>query len=760
MTRLVLAIAAVLGTVARLEAQSCPAGSITSTLSGGNVYVVFAGTDTAKLNPLSQHTTHAAAMTAAASRGRLLADSTRRAQVFRVVPPRGDYIVTACAPATSPPPAPVPPPPPPPITPPPPPPVVPPPPPPVQPPPPPAPPVPVAGYRFLDSARVAGWRSMKAAGHPLWSMAVTQCPKTGTGSGDYGDQGLWCTILAVVNDDAAAAARGVEQLRRISLTPTDNDRREWVIENLLKRDALARWISDSDRVKIDAKLTRWAEIAMSINVGQYEGGISRADSDQLTGTACGVLMHDALFGTDYATRSNREGPFGGYVATAADRTTTINTLAAYVVLADRGPWIESSEYDMGTLPLLAMCNAATRTAYGRDVVPGVSALLANAGRIGAFEVTPDYKQPIQHGDEQNPRNLWLFKRATFLSAMPSPAAQFTFAELLRRYAPIPSGQLMARALFLAHPEITPAPLEAEARHTSRLGFAYQRIGHTAWFASALVRTGVHHTETQGMFDAQVYRDGEWVLSHVIGYTGPDELYPNGTVYAGLGQFGSRRVTWADSGQGWTAIAGVISGPHTPGSYIGSGLSTPTFLRYGGRVTVLAAVDSFAVVITRDSTDMTDPRKLLYYANDTVTRYPAGFLTTAANPQVARVLEYEGKPWALWHMPVQPSVTGSTITWGTPGGQSVRLEGFANSAISVALQSNEALGWGVDAGTGKPYLAASERNRWHARLHTDSPVLFSVIVAGRGALPVPTRAGDTITVGSRHFTITSAGVTTH
>src|SRR6185295_19091521 len=83
---------------------------------------------------------------------------------------------------------------------------------------------------------------------------------------------------------------------------------------------------------------------------------------------------------------------GGLDATGTDRTTLRNTIAQYVSqMAEGGEWIESSEYNLGTVRLLLMGAEGVRTATGEDHFPEVTKFLTRAALRPIYFITPDRK---------------------------------------------------------------------------------------------------------------------------------------------------------------------------------------------------------------------------------------------------------------------------------------------------------------------------------------------------------------------------------
>src|SRR5690606_38985849 len=110
---------------------------------------------------------------------------------------------------------------------------------------------------------------------------------------------------------------------------------------------------------------------------------------------------------------------------------------------------------------------------------------------------------------------------------------------------------------------------------------------------------------------------------------------------------------------------------------------------------------------------------------------------AANPShQAWIQDADGKPWTIWHQPVQPTVTGQVVTWTAANGDPVRLEFFADQPVQTATYDETALWGGGTSGGIRP----GEKG-WHTRSYTPARVLWSVVQVGP-ALPV-SRSGDTI-----------------
>ena len=99
--------------------------------------------------------------------------------------------------------------------------------------------------------------------------------------------------------------------------------------------------------------------------------IRTTDSDQTTGCYFGLAFYSLAFGDLHppAAQWLARPDVGGLDATARDRTTLRNAILDYVEMAAGGEWIESQEYNLGTVRLLLIGAAGVQTASGGDHFP-------------------------------------------------------------------------------------------------------------------------------------------------------------------------------------------------------------------------------------------------------------------------------------------------------------------------------------------------------------------------------------------------------
>ncbi len=602
--------------------------------------------------------------------------------------------------------------------------VTPPPPPPVDtvivPPPPPPPPV-VDTVSALTGLWSPQWKAtysrMRNENHVWWQLIAANCA-----GARYGDVGLWCAIVYKATGDTVAAKKGATTwLAANPQVANDNHRRENYVEGCVMYDALRPTLTAAQDSTWLGRLNAWAQ--ESIN--RYRP----VDGDLTISTTLGMQCLDRVAGTNWSARI---GPM-------------IAKTQSYIDHFIGGELDESMEYNSGTATILVMGLAALPAGtYQRADI-----FLRDHAKYHPFSVTADLRQYVQWGDEQNPRDFTgrLFRKMTgwmvTQGATRDPSLQELIASVVAKYGPTgyASAEPWARA-FLFYDPYAPVGAVAVGRHVSTgRGHLYTRTPSTTVFLVASNRTFEDH-EWWWTFNAEVYRNGEWALTAPRTYGNWPQYRgegSNGLSLAGLGHMTERGWTRVDSGVvagvAWSAITGYVKGQHyDPGYYD----PPPAFVRYAGRTALTTEVDGWTVIVTRDTVDMDDPRTLPKFA-----RYRNAGLWLHQQ----WITESEGLPWTIWHSNVAPTITGNNLTWQTSGGQTVAIDALTDGSLRSVVVDEKTIG-----GT----VAASEQ-KFHTKLNTDAKVLWSVVRIGTGTPPAVTRVGNTISVGSRTITITTAGV---
>ena len=172
-------------------------------------------------------------------------------------------------------------------------------------------------------------------------------------------------------------------------------------------DWLKPALSEEQRRQYIDMMNSWCLLVLNRTPG-VAWGTRVGDSDETVGHYFGLALW-ALVSADenpQAMAYLRDPHVGGLAATGRDRKTWRNTISQYVKTARGGVWLESSEYNLGTLRLLLIGAEAIRTATGHDYFPEVTALTNDIAAAQLHELTSDLQSAYQWGDLEHPRLAW------------------------------------------------------------------------------------------------------------------------------------------------------------------------------------------------------------------------------------------------------------------------------------------------------------------------------------------------------------------
>ncbi|MBX9625357.1 MAG: hypothetical protein K2X82_16240, partial [Gemmataceae bacterium] len=571
----------------------------------------------------------------------------------------------------------------------------------------------------------AVWNRMKAEGHPWYKMAISLANATGTRAEQYGDIGSWATLAYQMTGDAAYAQKAWAKIRpKITVDPgSANYIRQTFLQYARFYDWLSPGLTAGQKAEYAAGLNRWAEYSLGINTPKYTGGFRVGDSDQTIGQYFGLAFTDLALGTNWLSRSAGTLPVGGLTATGSDPTTVRNAVAGYVQKSAGGEFLESTEYNLGTLQLLFQGVQGVRTATGKDYFPEVTALIPQVARAQLYSLTPDLRDSFQWGDTEKPGALELYYRGSLLGTLAGltrddpavgPYVQGAFNALGAKYgltgygsmAPLEVGVFGFVDPYAPAKDwrgALPAGLTAVA---GGQGIGYFRDG---WGADGALlatqmptRISVDH-EVAGFGDFRLYRKGEWAVNHPLGYggvaVGGDVM--NTLLVAGLSSMYQRGVVAAETGANgaYQYSAGTTGGAYyNPYGYYAP---PPAFLREWTRSTFyLPSADGrSSTVVLFDRVNATDPRSLPKYD-----RYAAA---ERSRIEKAPALVQ----WQI-NAPVAPTVTAGGLSWATAGGQQVQV-----STLTAAPQTTTVVRQ-ADRWAGNTSLWPSQKAGYTAQVTVD------------------------------------------
>jgi hypothetical protein len=487
--------------------------------------------------------------------------------------------------------------------------------------------------------------------------------------------------------------------------------REASIPYVIYYDWLYPGLSDPQRAVFQNKLN---QMLVTANTKNYR----LEDSDQVVGTYFGMVLWYLESGSYNPTAvnlyQNASVPLGGLDATASDRTTMRNDIRQFVTqLAAGGEWIESTEYNPGTTRLLLRGYDAVRTATGVDHFPEITAWLQDTALRPAYLATPDLLTQMQWGDEENPRGFrkWDWQMtdgivAGLTQGTPNgPYIQDFTIDLVDKFgygpASIESGLMLAQGLSYFNPYASRGDRTTLPKNWYAKGQGLS-IYHDGW-APADSMVALHFPPSARPFvdhavdffgDFQLYRKGEWALTHPLTYSGVSDhgdgvnaiLY--GGAFSSMVEYG--KVTHEQGGD-YLYMSGT-----TGGQAFGEGSfyqPPPTFLHEGTRsILYLPSIDKRSdTLVIFDRINALPPQSLPSFD-----RY---------YPNMQQAIQQSPLKQLFFHMPVQPAIGPGTVSWKTPGGQ---------SAIITTLLPAAAGRVAVDENLIYPLVTPSER-KWQVQI---------------------------------------------
>lgn len=538
--------------------------------------------------------------------------------------------------------------------------------------------------------RQAVWNRMVAENHPWWQRLKSWAEATGTPNERYADMGQYATLAYQWTGEAKYARTAWERIQPIlkTMRPAWNNRngtREEFITWVWMYDWLYPALSADEREYFIKYLNTLGDLVLD-RVEGVPWGTRPGDSDETTGQYFGLAFMDLATGPDNpragtflsSTVGAQAIPVGGLDATGVNFDTLRNAISCYVSRAKGGAWIESSEYNVGTLKLLFIGAEGVRTATGADHFPEVTALLGEAGIEQIHELCPGFienGQLFKWGDCEHPRDPQTQGIVALLGVLAGlNQDNKSVGPYLHRLTedivagPIPHAERPWDRFFLYY---NPYAAEADWRtlpkayYVEGQGILYMRDGWddgaSAFMAHMGNRVFVDH-EVDYLGDFQLFRKGQWAVTHPIAYAGNEGERMNSMLIAGLSSSAEvRRALAHEFGpEGrYAYFVGVTGGQHYWQGYWNP---PPTFLHEWTRsMLYLPAADrSSDVIIVYDRTNADNPREL--------GRWPDRYYPRDKERMETAPL----KQW-IFHMPVEPRIAEASIEWKTEGGQNLRVD---------------------------------------------------------------------------------------
>lgn len=503
-----------------------------------------------------------------------------------------------------------------------------------------------ATYNRMWSEREAGADTLGAQ----WADLIVDNASGNT----YGDSGLWATIAYQMTGDPDWVETAWEKVEAMLASDLDDDNntRELSAERVIMLDWLWPGLTEERRTQYFEALDRMFTNASDVPV-------RTGDSDQTTGVYFGAVFYMLAFGDIHPAANdffNLPG-VGGLLWTGRDRTTMRNSIYDYVLMAQGGEWIESQEYNLGTVRHLVLGAYGVQTATGQEYFKEVTDWLKTGALKYQLMLTPDLDQSYQWGDEQYPHVLKTYMWTCSAMMFDDPSARQVVYDLVAKYGATGSNSAeptVARTFLRFNPYGEKAHSEARmldargqgilaARNASGAGAGSMLCSHLPpTFPVAPVDHAVMY-----FGDLQFYRGHNWALTHPLTYggVGIDGRGCNVMLHRGMGSpkewRGSLNVSHGDD---WLFTAGTAGGTILPSKFY---QPPATWLHEYSRSILWVSGDVDTLVIF-DRSHCDDPLALPGFDkyDDTIQK---------------KMQEHALRLWR-WHAPVAPTISGQSASW--------------------------------------------------------------------------------------------------
>jgi hypothetical protein len=508
----------------------------------------------------------------------------------------------------------------------------------------------------------------------------------------YGDTGLWAALMYQMTGDVVYVARAWDdiQLMFASELNDDNNGRELLLRRVIIAEIIWPGLSSDGQATLLATFDRWIANLLDSPSLPDSWPLRHIDSDQVTGIYFGVAYYYLAFGSVHPPAAEFfSRPFvGGLDATGRDRTTLRNCVYDYVLMADGGEWIESSEYNLGTVRLLMLGAMCARRASGRDCFPEVTAWAEQAACRYLHMATQNLLDSVQWGDNETVRVLEPWAWVSTAMLFDSPVARKFVDDLitLRGLTGSHAAEPIDSAFLAVNEKTDTAMPTSLVFNAPGQGILVAKAGwglDDSMFASHFPPTfvppvGVSPVDHAARYfgNVQIWKNRTWALTNPLGYgPGPlDGRFHNTMLHCGYGtpqEF--RGAVRAYDGDGWAYHAATCGG-----SILQSGTyqPPPKFWHEWSRMTLWLYGDvDTCIVFERSHVDdpVPMPRFSQYSASEEA--------KLAQNP--LRLLR--------WHAQTLPVIAGNRAEWVTCGGAAVaRAEWLDGPQVNVSIGDQAAL----------------------------------------------------------------------
>ena len=410
-----------------------------------------------------------------------------------------------------------------------------------------------AGKVGMPDAQLQVWQRMKTENHAVYQRLLTE-------SRGYEDYGMRDGLLYVITGDNAYARKAWAQekwRKNKTLVDGSTTNRDETRHQLPTMSLLYAWIYDgldeTGQAEFDTTMEKWVNYVLK--------NTRTSDSDELVGHYFGVAVYALAIKDRNLARSNELiGKIGGFDATGTGYDTWRNALKRFGLLGKGGQWIESSNYNINTSRYFVFGITAVNDALEVNKFPEFDLNEYAEGQIA--EVTPDFRDSYQWGDNQDLHHLSKFARVPLWSSLCGITKNKKICYGLDRILQ----NEMYQGIWYAYydPYTARETVDDMTHHASGMGLGFFKKDNSLFAVHTKPRTGADH-EYDDFFDFGLYENGKWTITHPLGYY--SNLYKTGTNHNTTKIWGMFPTIWQKSkktieaqwGDDWYYQAGTVSG---------------------------------------------------------------------------------------------------------------------------------------------------------------------------------------------------------
>jgi len=556
-----------------------------------------------------------------------------------------------------------------------------------------------------NSTQASVWANLNSTNHAMWVRLKSKADGL-----PYGDVGLYDALVYLITGDVNYANSAYVTLIKNyrgrtyntgGISPDRDSTRHQYGTYVLMYSWIADAISPTNKANFRDVLDHWSDLVFSASHGTRTN-----DSDEMVGHYFGLVMHAmAIRDEDLATSNALLNatpaswtPVGGLDATATDRSTWRNTISEYVIdRAAGGQWLESSEYNLTTARYLIEYSHIISEFWGSDKFPEITAWVPQAEAALINEMTPDFLDSYEWGDEQGPHNIGIFHRAGLLSVIASITGNPNTYDLYDViYSYTGSSSLWPHYLPYLDPSKPRSKISGQTSLNAHgRGVAYHHTGwnnNDSFFGSYVQnKTGVDH-ETGAAGNFALYRNGAWAVDAPRGYQLHSSYYNTMLISGGLDTAAEARgQSGYAAGNNYLYHVGT-----TGGQFVWSFYWDPpdeTLHEWTRSNLYLHNADGSDSIVVFDRINSSNPQTDLTAQN--FGRFTSSAIRDINNAAAAH-------QWVI-HLPnATPTINGNAIEWTSAGSETVYLRSFLSSPYTTAVYDESAL----QGANGNPYIGGT------------------------------------------------------